>query len=44
MGEIIYQKSNHEDIFTYTLKKEIITEYRDQFPFWKESDSFLIKD
>jgi predicted amidohydrolase len=44
MGKIIYQKNNNEDIFTYTLKKETITEYRKQFPFWKESDYFLIKD
>jgi len=44
MGEVIYHKSHNEDIFTYTLKKEAITEYRNQFPFWKESDSFLIKD
>lgn len=44
MGKIIYQKNNNEDIFTYTLKKETITEYRNQFPFWKESDYFLIKD
>jgi predicted amidohydrolase len=44
MGKIIYQKNNSEDIFTYTLKKETITEYRNQFPFWKESDYFLIKD
>ncbi len=44
MGKIIYQKNNNEDIFTYTLKKETVTEYRNQFPFWKESDYFLIKD
>jgi predicted amidohydrolase len=44
MGEIIYYKNNDEDIFTYTLKKDIITECRKQFPFWKEADSFLIKD
>lgn len=44
MGKIIYQKSNNEDIFTYTLKKETITKYRNRFPFWRESDSFLIKD
>ncbi len=44
MGEIIYQKNNNEDIFTYTLQKEKITDTRNQFPFWREADSFLITD
>ena len=44
MGEIIYQKNNKEDTFTYTLQKQKITETRSQFPFWKEADSFLITD
>lgn len=44
MGEIIYQKNNDEDIFTCTLQKEKLIETRDQFPFWREADSFLIND
>ena len=44
LGEIIYQKSNDEDIFTYTLQKEKISETRSQFPFWCDADSFLINE
>ena len=44
LGEIIYQKSNDEDIFTYTLQKEKISETRSQFPFWRDADSFLINE
>ncbi|MEO8109992.1 MAG: amidohydrolase [Ginsengibacter sp.] len=42
LGEILYQKNNEEDIFTYTLKKEKIDDVRDKFPFWKDADSFII--
>lgn len=42
LGEILYQKKNDEDIFTYTLKKEKIDEARRRFPFWKDADSFII--
>ena len=44
LGEMIYQKSNDEDIFTYTLQKEKISETRSQFPFWRDADSFLINE
>jgi predicted amidohydrolase len=44
MGEIIYQKDNKEDTFTFTLQKQKITDIRSQFPFWREADSFLITD
>jgi omega-amidase len=43
-GEIIYQKNKEEEVVTYTLSKEKITETRNQFPFWKDADSFIIKD
>ena len=43
-GEIIYQKSKDEDIFTYTLQKEKVVEIRDHFPFWKDADSFIINE
>lgn len=43
LGEIIYQ-GNEEDIFTYTLKKEKITETRNQFPFWRDADIFSINE
>ena len=39
LGEIIYQKSNDEDIFTYTLQKEKISETRSQFPWGREAES-----
>lgn len=42
LGEIIYHKNMTEDIFTYTLQKEKITEARNEFPFWRDADSFLI--
>src|SRR6185312_10216376 len=44
LGEIIYQKNKEEDVFTYTLQKEKINETRNQFPFLKDADSFIIKD
>jgi len=42
LGEILYQKTNDEDIFTYTLQKEKLKEAREKFPFWKDADSFNI--
>lgn len=42
LGEIIYQKNKDEDIFTYTLQKEKVTAAREKFPFWKDSDFFMI--
>ena len=44
LGEIIYQKKNEEDIFTYTLQKEKLNEVREKFPFWKDTDSFSINE
>lgn len=43
-GEIVYEKNKEEEVVTYTLWKEKITETRNQFPFWKDADSFIIKD
>ena len=42
LGEILYHKQDHEDIFTITLKKEQLDEVRQKFPFWKDADSFKI--
>lgn len=42
LGEIIYQKKEQEDIFTYTLSKEKVTETRNTFPFWQDADEFTI--
>lgn len=44
MGEIIYQKESEEDIFTFTLQKEVVEETRDKFPFWKDADHFIINE
>jgi len=44
MGEIIYQKDDEEDVFTYTLEKEHVIETRKHFPFWKDADDFIISD
>ena len=42
LGEILYSKTNDEDVFTYTLQKDKLMEVRNKFPFWKDSDSFII--
>jgi predicted amidohydrolase len=44
LGEIIYQKNKEEDIFTYTLQKEKVTDVRNRFPFWRDADDFIITD
>lgn len=44
LGEMMYQKSKDEDLFTYTLQKEKISETRDKFPFWKDADFFMITE
>lgn len=42
LGEILYQKTNAEDIFTFTLPKEKLDEVREKFPFWKDADYFKL--
>ncbi|HYF32455.1 MAG TPA: amidohydrolase [Chitinophagaceae bacterium] len=42
LGEILYQKSNEEDVCTFTLSKEQLEEVRSKFPFWKDADEFRI--
>ncbi|MDB5200391.1 MAG: amidohydrolase [Chitinophagaceae bacterium] len=42
LGEILYHKANEEDIFTYTLQKEKLSEVREKFPFRRDADSFEI--
>jgi omega-amidase len=42
LGEILYQRTNEEDIFTYTLEKKKLEEVRDKFPFWRDADTFQI--
>lgn len=42
LGEILYQKTNEEDVFTFTLQKGKLDEVREKFPFWKDADTFNI--
>ena len=42
LGEIIYQKPESEDVFTYALNKEKLHDVRSKFPFLKDADSFQI--
>jgi predicted amidohydrolase len=42
LGEILYQKTTVEDVFTYTLNKAKLNEVREKFPFWKDADTFTI--
>jgi omega-amidase len=44
LGEIIYQKTDEEDIYTYKLEKNNLAELREKFPFWKDADSFTINN
>ncbi len=42
LGEILYHKTEEEDIFTITLQKSQLEEVRSKFPFWKDADRFKI--
>ncbi|MBA2248777.1 MAG: amidohydrolase [Chitinophagaceae bacterium] len=42
LGEILYHKENAEDVFTYTLQKQLLDDVREKFPFWKDADPFQI--
>ena len=41
-GAVLYHKADDEDVFTITLEKEPLAEFRTKFPFLKDGDSFLI--
>jgi omega-amidase len=42
MGEILYLKSDEEDINTITLEKSLLKEVREKFPFWKDADEYRL--
>jgi len=42
LGEILYTKSQEEDMFTITLQKEKLDAVRNSFPFWRDADEFSI--
>lgn len=43
LGEILYEKTEAEDVYTLTLRKESLTEVRGRFPFWRDADHFSIE-
>lgn len=42
LGDILYEKSNQEDIYTHTLDHAKLDEVRSIFPFWKDADHINI--
>lgn len=42
LGEVLYHKTDEEDVFTVTLDKQHLQTIREKFPFWRDSDSFQI--
>jgi predicted amidohydrolase len=42
LGEILYRKTDEEDIYTLTLEKEKIEKIRSKFPFGRDADKFMI--
>lgn len=42
LGEILYQKSDDEDVFTCTLEKTKLDDARSRFPFLRDADQFRI--
>jgi len=43
LGEILYRKTEDEDIYTHIIEKSIITDYRKSFPVEKDADEFELK-
>ena len=43
LGKILYHAPATEDIFTYTLDRQILDDIRAQLPFWKDQDHFSIE-
>lgn len=42
LGEVLYQETHNEDVFTITLHKQHLEEVRYKFPFWRDADAFAI--
>lgn len=42
LGEVLYEKTNEEDIHTITLSKEKLQDIRTKLPFLKDADDFSI--
>jgi len=43
-GKVIYYKPNDEDLYTFSINKDDVTEARASFPFLKDGDSFKLTD
>jgi len=43
-GKVIYYKPNDEDLYTFSINKEDVTDARASFPFLKDGDSFKLTD
>lgn len=41
-GKVIYYKPNDEDLYTFSISKDEITQARAAFPFLKDADSFKL--
>ena len=44
LGEICYHAPNHECTETVSLSHEALTAAREQYPFWKDADIFIMTD
>lgn len=42
LGEVLYHKSDEEDIFTIRLERHLLEDARSKFPFLKDADQFRI--
>jgi|SRR6218665_366482 len=42
MGEVLYQKKDDEDVYTFTLEKEQLGSVRGKLPFLKDADGFML--
>ena len=42
LGEVLYHKTQEEDIYTFVLQKEDLLTTREKMPFLKDADPFLI--
>jgi predicted amidohydrolase len=43
LGDVLYHKSDNEDVFAITLDKAELETVRQKFPFWRDSDAFEIR-
>ena len=43
LGQVLYHKTDDEDVCTITIQKDDVDKARTQFPFWKDADDFSIE-